>query len=482
MDHKYEAVIGLEVHAQLSTKTKIFCGCSTAFIKEPNINICPICLGHPGVLPVLNKKAVEYIIKMGLAVNCRINQNSYFARKSYFYPDLPKGYQISQYELPVCEEGFIIIKGKNNENKKIRLTRIHLEEDAGKLIHGSNNSSYLDANRCGIPLIEIVSEPDLRSPDEAYQYLTKIKQIVQYLGICDGNMEEGSLRCDANVSIRKSGEKELGTKTEIKNLNSFRNVERALTWEIERQIDLVDDGYSITQETLLWNNDLQEAVSMRSKEEAHDYKYFPEPDLPPLFISEDWKKEIFDLLPELPDVKYERFINEFKIPEYDAGILTSSKPIADYYESIISYTKDYKSASNWLMVNISGYLNENKISINEFIIPAKSIGKLIDFINEGRISSKIAKDVFDFMLKENKEPEEIIKEHNLVQLNNPDEIVVLIESILKAYPNEVEQYRTGKEKVFGFFVGKVMKESKGKANPQLVNEILKNKLNLIKHS
>ncbi|MEO8399768.1 MAG: Asp-tRNA(Asn)/Glu-tRNA(Gln) amidotransferase subunit GatB, partial [Ignavibacteriaceae bacterium] len=437
MDSKYEAVIGLEVHAQLLTISKIFCGCSTKPVRQtggfgnaPNTNICPICLGHPGVLPVLNKKVVEFISLMGLATNCTINEKSTFARKNYFYPDLPKGFQISQYDQPICEHGFINIQFENKTTKKIGITRIHMEEDAGKSIHDRTFETLVDVNRCGVPLIEIVSEPDLRSGTEAYLYLSKIKQFVQYLGICDGNMEEGSLRCDANISVRLKGETKLGTKTEVKNMNSFRNVERAIYHEIERQIDIIEDGGNIVQQTLLWNADTNEVKPMRSKEEAHDYRYFPEPDLLPVIVDEKWKKEIAKKMPELPDARKERFANQFNLPEYDADILSQSKGIADYYEKVLMITNDYKSASNWVMGDVLKILNEQKIEINSFKISPENLGSLINLINRGIISGKIAKDVFAIMLEEDKNPEEIVKEKNLVQISDTSEIEKIIDQIL----------------------------------------------------
>ncbi|MDP4191847.1 MAG: Asp-tRNA(Asn)/Glu-tRNA(Gln) amidotransferase subunit GatB [Bacteroidota bacterium] len=476
MNSKYEAVIGLEVHAQLLTETKLFCGCSTKFGNPPNTNVCPICLGHPGVLPVLNKKAVEYAVLMGLATNCRINEKSVFARKNYFYPDLPKGYQISQYDLPVCEAGHIDVDLSDGSTKRLGITRIHLEEDAGKSIHDQAFETLVDVNRCGVPLIEIVSEPDMRSAEEAYQYLSKIKQIVQYLDICDGNMEEGSLRCDANISVRLKGETKLGTKTEIKNMNSFKNVEKALNYEIERQIELIEDGGKVIQETLLWNADLNIASPMRGKEEAHDYRYFPEPDLMPVIVSNDWVKEISENLPELPEARRQRFTSEYKLPAYDADILTSSRDLADYYEEVAKVTADYKSASNWIMGDILKVVNETKTSIKDFSIKPVQLGKLINLINNNTISGKIAKDVFPFMLKEGKDPEVIVKEKNLVQITDSSAIESAIQKILNNNPNEVEQYLSGKEKVFGFLVGQVMRETKGKANPKAVNDILKESL------
>lgn len=476
MNHKYEAVIGLEVHAQLLTNTKLFCGCSTKFGGAPNTNICPVCLGHPGALPVTNKQAVEFSVLMGLAVNCRINERSIFARKNYFYPDLPKGYQISQFEEPICEEGFLEVSNENNTKKKIRIKRIHLEEDAGKSIHDQGPDTLIDLNRCGTPLIEIVTEPDISSPKEAYEYLVNLKQIVTYLGICDGNMEEGSLRCDANVSVRLVGEKEFGTKTEVKNMNSFRNVERAIEFEINRQIEILEEGGTITQETLLWNADLNEAFPMRSKEESHDYRYFPDPDLLPVIVDNKLKNKIAKMMPELPQARKQRFITEYNLPEYDAEILTSAKEIADYYERILQQTDDYKSASNWVMGDILKVVNETKIPVSEFSISPENIGKLINLINNKTISSKIAKDVFEELLKEDKDPQLIVEEKNLVQITDTSELEKTIDKILETNTKQVEEYRGGKEKVFGFFVGQVMRETKGKANPQIVNEVLIKKL------
>lgn len=480
MHDKYEGVIGLEVHAQLLTDSKIFCSCSTKFGNEPNTNICPICLGHPGVLPVLNKKVVEFTVMMGLATNCTINERSIFARKNYFYPDLPKGYQISQFEEPAFEHGFIEIPLPDSSLKKIGITRIHMEEDAGKSIHDSGETTSVDLNRCGVPLIEIVSDPDMRTSNEAYLYLSRIKQIVQYLGICDGNMEEGSLRCDANISVRLRGETKLGTKAEIKNMNSFRNVERAINYEINRQIEILEDGGRVIQETLLWDADKNKAYSMRSKEEAHDYRYFPEPDLFPVLVSKEWKNELKALLPELPIERKNRFINSFNIPEYDAEILTQTKDLADYYEKVITITDDYKSASNWVMGDVLKVINEVKIDIKEFPISADNMGELINLINNNTISGKIAKEIFPEMLKENKKPLDIVKSKNLIQITDSDALSTVIDEVLSKYPNEVEEFFSGKEKVFGFFIGKIMQETKGKANPKIVNELLRTKISSIK--
>jgi aspartyl-tRNA(Asn)/glutamyl-tRNA(Gln) amidotransferase subunit B len=469
MIDKYEAVIGLEVHAQLLTKSKVFCGCSTKFGNPPNTNVCPVCLGHPGVLPVL----------MGLATNCAINERSVLARKNYFYPDLPKGYQISQYELPICEGGFITIVSDDSQ-KKIRIKRIHLEEDAGKSIHDQGYETLVDLNRCGTPLMEIVSEPDIKSAKEAYSYLYKMRQVVQYLGICDGNMEEGSLRCDANISVRLKGEDKLGTKTEVKNMNSFKSVERAINHEVERQVEVLEDGGEIVQQTLLWNADLNEAFPMRSKEEAHDYRYFPEPDLLPVVISEEWKKEIAEQLPELPDERKEKLISKYNLPEYDADILTQNKAIVDYYEEVVSSTNDFKAASNWIMGDVLKAINEQKLDIRNFSVSAANLAKLINLINENIISGKIAKEIFPVMLQERKDPEIIINEKGLKQITDTSEIENVVDKIVESYQDEVKQFLEGKEKVIGFFVGQVMKETKGKANPKLVNEALRKKLNELK--
>jgi aspartyl-tRNA(Asn)/glutamyl-tRNA(Gln) amidotransferase subunit B len=476
MNTKYEAVIGLEVHAQLLTDSKIFCGCSTKFGNNPNSNTCPICLGHPGVLPVLNKKVVEFTTLMGLATNCTINEKSIFARKNYFYPDLPKGYQISQYEEPICENGFIEVNPKNSSSKKIGITRIHMEEDAGKSIHDQSTSTLVDVNRCGVPLMEIVSEPDIRTAEEAYLYLSKIKQIVQYLGICDGNMEEGSLRCDANISVRLRGEEKFGVKTEVKNMNSFRNVERAIEFEIKRQIELIEDGDIVVQQTLLWDADSNEAFPMRSKEEAHDYRYFPDPDLLPVIVDEKWRSEIAKFLPELPDAKQKRFTSEYSLSVYDSEILTQTKSLAEYYEKVVSVTDDYKTACNWVTSEVLAVMNERKIDISDFTVTPLNLGKLINLIKDGTISGKIAKDIFSQMNMIDIDPEQIVKEKNLVQISDSTELELIIKKIISENPVQVEEYKSGKEKVFGFFVGQVMKESKGKANPKLVNELLKKML------
>ena len=471
---EYEVVIGLEVHAQLLTDTKIFCSCANNFGDEPNSNTCQVCTGQPGSLPVLNKKVVEFAIKAGLATNCSINKRSIFARKNYFYPDLPKGYQISQYELPICEHGKITIN-VNNEKKVIGITRIHMEEDAGKLSHEGvdKNSSYVDLNRTGTPLIEIVSEPDIRSPEEAAEYLKQLRNIVVYLGICDGNMEEGSFRCDANISLRPKGAEKLGTKTELKNMNSFRNVQKALEYEIKRQTEVLDDGGTIVQETRLWNSEQSVTESMRSKEEAHDYRYFPDPDLLPLIIDDEWIDKIRKTLPELPFEKEERFINQYNITKEDAEVLVSSKKLSDFFEKTVKITNDPIMANNWIRVELLGSLNYDGKSIENTDITPKHIGELINLIKKGVISGKIAKTVFREMYESLKKPEQIVKEKGLVQISDESSLKKIVEEIINNSSAQVEQYRSGKTKVFGFFVGQVMKQTKGQANPQIVNKILK---------
>lgn len=475
----YEAVIGLEIHAQLLTESKLFCGCSTKFGNPPNTNVCPVCMGHPGVLPVLNKKAVEFTIKMGLATNCSINRKSIFARKNYFYPDLPKGYQISQYEFPLCSNGYLDLEIEN-QIRRIRINRIHLEEDAGKSIHDQGPFTLLDFNRCGVPLIEIVTAPDLRSPDEAGKFLSEIRQIVKYLGICDGNMEEGSLRCDANVSVREKGSDVLGTKTEVKNMNSIRYVVEALKYEINRQIEILENGGKIEQQTLLWNSDKQIVEPMRTKEESHDYRYFPEPDLPQVEIDEIWLDEIRKNLPELPSARKSRLKSQYNLPDYDVEILTTEKEWADYFEETAKYTKDFKSISNWFMTEILKIINEEKISIKDFVIKPEWLAELINSINNQTISGKIAKEVFSEMSNTAEPPTEIIKKKGLVQITDENEILKVVIKVLGENQKQVEQYLSGKEKVFAHFVGQIMKETKGKANPALVNKILKEELDKLK--
>jgi len=482
MNDRYEAVIGLEVHAQLLTNSKAFCSCTTKFGNTPNSNSCPVCLGMPGVLPVLNKDVVEFVIKMGLSTHCSIAPKSIFARKNYFYPDLPKGYQISQYEEPICVNGYIDAELKDGTTKRVGITRIHMEEDAGKLIHDMDADTLVDVNRCGVPLIEIVSEPDIRTSHEAYQYLSMIKQIVTYLGICDGNMEEGSLRCDANVSVRLKGEKKFGTKTEVKNMNSFRNVERALDYEINRQIVLVEDGGAVVQETLLWDADKNVAVSMRSKEEAHDYRYFPDPDLVPVLVDEPWIARVRSSLPELPKERRSRFIESYALPKYDADILTLERSLADYYEKAASgilhpNAEGYKAVSNWVMTEVLRVVKEEHIAIEAFPVSPENLAAMLNLIADGVISGKIAKEVFDEMLKTKEHPKAIVEKKGLVQVTDSGAIERIIDEVLSNNPAQREQFRNGKTQVFGFFVGETMKATKGKANPKIVNEILKKKLN-----
>jgi len=475
----YEPVIGLEVHAQLLTDSKVFCRCSTKFGGEQNTQVCPVCLGMPGVLPVLNKRAVEFTLRTGLATNCRIAPRSIFARKNYFYPDLPKGYQISQFEEPLCEGGYVEIE-LDGQTKRIGITRIHLEEDAGKSVHAeayvSENETLVDVNRCGVPLIEIVSEPDLRSPREAYLYLTQLRQIVQYLEICDGNMEEGSLRCDANVSVRPAGKKKFGVKTELKNMNSFRNVERALEFEIARQIKILENGGEVIQQTLLWDADKNEAIPMRSKEFAHDYRYFPEPDLVPLEVSVDWLDEIKTSLPELPRARRKRLVAQYAIPEYDAEVLTDTRALADYFEVVAASAGDPKAASNWIMGEVLRVLKDSEFDITTFPVKPTELGALIRLINDGTISGKMAKSVFDEMIRTGRPADAIVKEKGLLQISDTSEIEKQVRAVLEANPAEVEKYLAGKDQLFGFLVGQIMKATRGQANPKLVNETLKREL------
>ncbi|MGA1875328.1 MAG: Asp-tRNA(Asn)/Glu-tRNA(Gln) amidotransferase subunit GatB [bacterium] len=476
---EYEAVIGLEVHAQLLTRSKIFCKCSTEFGGIPNSQTCPICLGYPGVLPVLNKKVVEYALKAAIATNCHLNTECRFARKNYFYPDLPKAYQISQYENPLAEYGFIEF-GERNRKKRIGITRIHMEEDAGKLVHAegyvSSHKSYVDFNRTGIPLIEIVSEPDLRSPQEAREYLQKLRSILQYLEVCDGNMEEGSLRCDANISIRPKGSEKLGTKAELKNLNSFRFLQKALEYEIERQQAVVKRGEQVIQETRLWDPEQNRTVSMRSKEEAHDYRYFPEPDLVSLHIDPEWTDQIRASLPELPEAKLERFVRHYQLPRYDAEILSMSRPLADYYEECVASFQKPKIVSNWIMGEILRELNNRNIDITGCPISPKMLADLLEMMDQGIISGKIAKTVFEEMFISSRPAEQIVRERGLIQISDKEKLEEIIDHVLAENPQVVGDIRQGKGKALGFLVGQVMKASAGKANPAVVHEILKRKL------
>ena len=473
---KYEAVIGLEVHAQMLTETKVFCGCSTKFGSGPNTQTCEICIGMPGVLPVLNKKALEYAIRTGLATNCTISSYSRFARKNYFYPDLPKGYQISQYEHPICEHGFIEVV-VDGENRRIGITRIHMEEDAGKNIHeGGGNYSFVDLNRAGVPLMEIVSEPDIRSPKEASEYMKKLRAILRYLGVCDGNMEEGSLRCDANVSVRPLGQKEFGTRAEVKNINSFRFVEKAVEYEIKRQIKVIDEGGKIVQETRLWDSARGITESMRSKEEAHDYRYFPEPDLVPIIAERKWIDEIRVGLPELPDLKKKRFVSGYGIPEYDADLLTTEKTVADWFEDAVKSGGQAKSVSNWIMGDLMRFLNEENKSLEECPLRPAQLAEMLKLVDKGTISGKIAKTVFEEMYRTGKDAGDIVKEKGLVQISDESAIEKAVDEAIAGHPQEVERFRAGDEKLLGFFVGQVMKATKGKANPKMLNELLKKKL------
>jgi len=476
---KYEAVIGLEVHLQLLTKTKIFCSCSTRFGDPPNSNVCPVCLGLPGALPVLNQEAVTMAMKTALALNCAINPRSRFARKNYFYPDLPKGYQISQYDEPLASDGWIDIE-VDKSPKRIGVTRVHLEEDAGKSLHegfpDSERKSYIDLNRSGVPLIEIVSEPDLRTPDEAFEYLTRLKTLLQYLDVSNCNMEEGSLRCDANVSVRVAGATDFGTKTEVKNLNSFRFLQKALAYEIDRQIDVLEGGGSIHQETRLWDSREQRTYGMRSKEFAHDYRYFPEPDLLPLIITEEWKARVRQSLPELPDARRQRFIRKYALPEYDAGQLTLSKSVADYFEEAAKGSGEPKLAANWVLSELLHLLKETNREITESPVSAASLSELLGLIHKGSVSGKMAKELLAEMFSTGKTAGALVSEKGLAQITDEGKIATAVRDIMAANPKQVEQYRKGKTATLGWFVGQVMKATRGQANPQMVQELLKKEL------
>lgn len=471
----FETVIGLEVHAQLLTDSKIFCGCSTAFGASPNTHVCPVCLGMPGVLPVLNQGVVEFAIRAGLATNCTIKPRSIWARKNYFYPDLPKGYQVSQYELPVCEHGWLEVEA-GGQARRIGITRIHMEEDAGKLVHDPGQPvSYVDLNRTGTPLLEIVSEPDMRAPEEAAAYLKALRDILVYLGVCDGNMEEGSFRCDANVSLRPRGQAELGTRTELKNMNSFRNVARALEYEVRRQAAILDEGGQVVQQTRLWDAGAGKTVAMRGKEEAHDYRYFPDPDLLPLEIDEAWVERVRAELPELPAAKRARLAEQYGLPAYDAEVLTASRALADYFEASAAAGAPAKAASNWLMSEVAGRLNAEGLDITQCPVPPQGLAKLLVMVDEGAISGKIAKEVFGEMWAGGGEPEAIVEAKGLKQVSDTGELEAVLAGIIEANPKEAEAYRGGKKKLMGFFVGQVMKATKGQANPKVVNDLV-NKL------
>ncbi|MEL7633998.1 MULTISPECIES: Asp-tRNA(Asn)/Glu-tRNA(Gln) amidotransferase subunit GatB [Sporomusa] len=476
---KYETVIGLEVHCELKTESKIFCGCSTKFGAEQNTNVCPVCLGLPGVLPVINEKVVEFAVRAGLALNCQILPFSKFDRKNYYYPDLPKNYQTSQYDLPIAVNGYLDIE-VNGETKRIGITRVHMEEDAGKLVHSGtiSNSEYalVDYNRTGVPLIEIVSEPDLRSPEEAKAYLEKMRSILQYIDVSDCKMEEGSLRCDANISLRPAGTQPFGTKAELKNLNSFRSVQRGLEYEVERQTDVLEDGGRIIQETRSWDEAKGVTRSMRSKEQAHDYRYFPEPELVPIMVDPAKVESIRAQLPELPDARKARMMADHGLSAYDAETITASRAMADYFDAAVKAGAEAKAAANWLMGDVSKHLNAANIPVEACPVTAAKLAGLIALIDKGTISGKIAKTVFEGMWESGKDAETIVKEQGLVQISDEGAIVAIVDGVIAANPQSVADFNAGKEKAIGFLVGQVMKQSKGRANPELVNKLLKERL------
>lgn len=477
---KYEAVIGLEVHTELQTKTKIFCSCRTSFGADPNTNVCPVCLGLPGVLPVLNKKVLEYAVRAGLALNCEISRFSKFDRKNYYYPDLPKNFQTSQFDLPICEHGYLDVEVEG-EKRRIRITRAHMEEDAGKLVHHGtsitdSDYSLVDYNRTGTPLLEIVSEPDMRSAKEAVAYMEKMRAILQYVGISDCRMEEGSLRCDANVSVRPVGQKELGTKTEIKNINSFKGVERAIEYEAMRQAELLEDGGKVVQETRTWDEKEGVTKSMRTKEEANDYRYFPEPDLVPFTVSDEYIENIRKSLPELPDARKERYMKEFGLSSEDAVFMTNDKATADYFEAAVDAGADPKACVNWLMGEFASQLSTDGIEIAKALVSAENLAALLKLISKGTISGKIAKKVFATMWKEGGNPEEIVKAQGLVQISDTAELSKLVDEVVGKNPKAVEDFKAGKKKAVGALVGQIMKATKGKANPRVINELLNKKL------
>lgn len=483
---QYEAIIGLETHCQLSTKTKIFSNSSTEFGGTPNTNIDPICMGMPGVLPVLNEKVLEYAVKAGLALNCEIAKYSKFDRKQYFYPDLPKNYQISQYDLPIAEHGWLEIElmdaDGNPVRKKIGITRLHMEEDAGKLVHGGSDRlsgstySLVDYNRAGVALVEIVSEPDMRSGPEAAEYAQELRRIMRYLGVSDGNMQEGSLRCDVNISVRPVGQEEFGTKVEIKNMNSFNAIQRAIDYEIERQIAAVEAGEKIAQETRLWEEGSQRTISMRSKEGSSDYRYFPEPDLPPIEVSAEqlvtWKSQ----LPELPAKKRDRYESQLELSAYDARVLTDDRTVAEYFEAAVAANANPKQAANWVMGDIAAYLNANKLSITDIAITPESLAEMVNLIEDKTISSKIAKDILPELLSKGGSPKDLVESKGLIQISDQGALEAIIDEVIAAHPKELEQYRKGKTKLQGFFVGQVMKKTSGRADPKLTNQLLGKKL------
>ncbi len=476
---QYEVVVGLEVHAQLLTNSKLFCGDSAAFGGEPNTHISPVTLGYPGTLPVLNKKAIEYAVRMGLACHCSITGVNYFARKNYFYPDLPKGYQLTQHTTPICKEGYVAIE-TGDVQKNIRLNRIHLEEDAGKSLHDvADDATCVDYNRAGVPLIEIVSEPDLSSGDEAYAYLTVLRRLLRYLDICDGNMEEGSMRCDANISVRKKGDPKLGTKVEVKNLNSIRNVKRAIEYEAPRMIALLQNNETITQQTRSFDAGNGTTFALRTKEEANDYRYFPDPDLPPFVVTEEWVQKIKAGLPPLPEQRIEKYMTEFSLSLYDARQLTDEKEMADYFERVIAHTANYKSAANWLIGPVKSYLNDNNLSIDALQLDPAFIAELVLLVDEGKINFSLAasKVLPVLMAQPEKQPMQVIQELNLLQTTDENAVQAWVEAVLQKMPDKVSEYRKGKKGLMGLFVGEVKKISKGKADPRLVNDMLNEKLN-----
>ena len=477
---EYEVVIGCEVHVELKTKTKIFCSCPTEFGGEPNTHVCPVCLGLPGTLPVLNKKVLEYAIKAGLAMNCEIAHFSKFDRKNYFYPDLTKAYQISQFDLPICKNGYIDIETSEGK-KKIGITRIHMEEDAGKLVHQgatitTSAGSLADYNRAGVPLIEIVSEPDMRSAEDVLAFLTNLKAIIEYTGVSDARMEQGSLRCDVNLSLRPAGQKEFGTRAEIKNLNSFRAVERVIKYEIDRQTDILESGGKVVQETRTWDDGKGMTFSLRSKEDSDEYRYFPDPDLTPIIVTDAYIEELRASLPELPQVKRARMIEEDGLPEYDAGVITASKALADFYDGVRAHYDDAKKISNWIMVELLAKVNAEGMELEAVKIQPEQMAALLKLVDSGDISGKIAKKVFAEMFATGKDPADIIKEQGLVQISDEDALKEMVSHVVEANPKSVEDYKAGKTKAMGFLVGQIMKQSRGQANPAVINKLLAEKL------